>query len=54
VLLLLYWWYWSGEVDDREAAAAGNPHGVDKGDAYRLGRIAVGLITLRADQESVY
>lgn len=50
LLLLPYWWCWSGEVD-REAAT-GNPHGVDENNAYRLGGIAVGLFSFRADQES--
>lgn len=51
-MLLLLWWCWSGEVDDREAAT-GNPRGVDEGNAYRLGGTAVGLFSFRADQESI-
>lgn len=50
-MLLQCWWCWSGEVDDREAAT-GNPRGVDEDNAYRLGGIAVGLFSFRADQES--
>lgn len=46
-LVVLVW-----EVDDREAAT-GNPRGVDEDNACRLGGIAVGLFSFRADQESI-